>query len=149
MPKLKVAPPRPDDSGWALTEHVTRLVNALFRRRLRASRSLYDAITEALDAGYREDELRVVPWVARCLFQGWITGALARDLPPEILYRFKGGMNPKSGQPARRWLDELLARAGEVAPDLVSAKLRDMPEDMREGEKALLTRMAVTFEEER
>lgn len=142
----KIAPNR-DSEEWQLTEHVTRFVNETFGRRLRPSRALYDAIHAAIESGYSPQEIRLVFWVARCIAGDlWMKEALSRDLPPEIALRHKGATNPKTGNPARRHLDELLARASETNAVMVSRILQKLPEDMRDSETALLKEMEVPLD---
>jgi hypothetical protein len=139
---------RQDDAHvWEITDHITMFVNNAFGRRLRRSRALYDAILDALLSGYSEDELRVAFWTARTLTgndgQTWLCDALSRDLPPEIVLRFRGALNTRTGATAKRHLDELLSRVDETNPMLVSRVLEKLPEDMRAGEQELLGRMNV------
>ena len=141
----KRAAPSKDDEHWKLAEHITRFVNNAFGRRLRPSRALYDAIRAAAESGYSSDEMRTAFWVARCLSgDQWLKEVLQNDMSPEIVLRHKGGINPKTGSPSKRWLDELLARASETNSSLVVAILGRLPEDMRAGEDELLDRMEVT-----
>lgn len=149
----RVAPDRSEES-WRLCEHITRFVNATFGRKLRASRALHDAITSAKDAGYSDDELRIVYWVAGGLTGNresdtyvWVKNSLKESLSPEIVLRHRGGTNPSTGNPAKRWLDDLLSRAGETSPVLVGAILYKLPADIQAEERALLDRMGVAWEE--
>lgn len=137
---------RPDsqDELWKLTEHITRFVNVAFGRRLRPSRSLYDAVKAAFESGYTNEEMRLAFWVARCLVgDQWIKEVLAHDMTPELVLRHKGGINSRTGIPAKRWLDEMLARAGETNPTIVEAVVKNLPDDMRDGEVSLLNTMEV------
>lgn len=138
----------PESESWKLNERLTRFTNAAFGRRLRPSRSLHEAIISAEEAGYTHDEMRLAFWVARCIAgEGWLKVALQKDLSPEIVLRHKGHTNPKTGQPARRWLDDLVSRANETSPALVGGVLRKLPPDMNSDERDLLLRMEVPFEE--
>lgn len=143
---MKVA--KRNEEAWALTEHVTRFFNSAFNRNLGPSRAIYDAVVGALEAGYSRDELRVAFWVARCVTgDAWMKDALQNDMFPDIVLRFKGGMNTKTGVPAKRWLDELTSRAGETNPVLVGAILDRLPPEMRAGEVELLTRNQIVWHE--
>lgn len=131
---------------WKLTEHLTRFVNEVFGRRLRPSRAVFDAVVDALDAGYDADELRIAFWAARCLKGEWIGSELQSSLPAHVVLRFHGGMNTTTGKPAVRWLDDLSSRAPEMNSRLVGIVLDTLPEDMRESERELLKRQGVTIE---
>lgn len=130
-----------------LTEHLTTFVNSAFGRRLGIlgpSRSLYDAVSSAIDDGYTKDECRIAFWVARCLpGNEWIKTELQATLPPEIVLRHCGNTNPVTGKPAVRWLDDLLARAGEINPTLAFAVWRGLPQEMREGEREILSQIGI------
>lgn len=137
-----------ESEEWKLTERLTRFTNAAFGRKLRPSRSLYEAVLSAAESGYTFDEMRLAFWVARCISgEGWLKGALQNDLSPEIVLRHKGHQNPKTGQPAKRWLDELTSRASETNAALIGAILTKLPADLIEEERALLKRMEVPIEE--
>lgn len=143
MPKRQS--PRRDDETWQLNEHVTRFINAAFGRKLRPSRALHDAICAAIESGYSHDEIRIAFWVARCASGvAWIKDRMmAGDADTEIVLRHKGGMNPSTGKPAKRWLDDLLSRASETNPSLVNGVLTRLPKEMIDGERDLLRRMEV------
>lgn len=154
MPRQKSQhlPPDRDSELWKLNVHLTRFVNVVFGRKLRPSLALYDAIVSAESAGYTHDDMRLAYWVARCIVgDGWLKSTLQamgdNALSPDILLRHHGGINPKTGQPAKRWLDELVSRASETNPMLVGSVLGRLPEDMIEGERELLRRNEVPFEE--
>ena len=140
-----------DEESWSLNEHVTRFVNAAFGRRLRPSRALYDAVRAARESGYTGDECRLAFWVARCVSGDfWIKERLtAAEIGPEIILRHKGGINNQTGKPAKRWLDDLLSRASETNPRLVSEVLIRLPEDMQDEERQLLERMDVVYDPSR
>lgn len=144
MPK-KVA--ERDDTAWALMLHVTRFVNVTFGRRLGGSRSLYDAIRTAKADGYSDNEIRIAFWVVRCAQDqaGWLTTELSKNGMPELALRHQGGLN-RWGQPARRWLDELISQARETNGAMVAAILDRLPEDMKAGERELLAAMEVPIE---
>jgi len=147
MAKTKTRPDN-NDPAWVLAEHLVKFTNVSLGRKLRPSRALYDAVTEALDAGYTQDDLRVAFWSAVGLPNHWIRRALREDLSPEVLLRFKGGTNPKSGVPAKRWLDELVARADETNPVLIGQTLSRLPQQMRDCEREFLTKVGMSFDEE-
>lgn len=139
-----------NDEAWKLNEHLIEFVNNAFGRRLRPSRTLYDAIVAALDAGYQEDDIRLAFWCARCIpGQLWIKDALTAGYDkgsmasPEHVLRFRGGMNNSTGVPAKRWLDDLISRADEVNPVTVEMVLKHLPESIREDERQLLERNKV------
>lgn len=149
MKQLPLFQPPEDSRTWKLMLHLTRFANAAFGRVLRPSRSLHDAVVAARESQYTEDEIRLAIWVAACLGgEEWIKQAIKnKTIQLEVLLRHKGGYNQRSGQPAKRWLDDLLSRADETSPALVGHVLRRLPPDMIEEEKALLKRMLVAFEE--
>jgi len=135
-----------DSASWKLMEHVTRFSNHAWSRQLRSSRSLASAIESALEDGYSEDEVRLAFWCARCVIHdNWLKSAIGDEchLPPEIVLRHDGGINNQTGKPAVRWLDVLLSRADEMATRVVEEVMNSLPEDMRAGERELLTRMKV------
>lgn len=141
---------RPDEGSaeFRLAHHLTAFVNAAFGRSLRTSRALVEAAQEALEAGYTEDELRTAFWTTAGLQGYWLRTAL-RDgmIGPEIVLRFKGGTNSQTGKPAKRWLDETIARAHETNPLIVGMTLRRLPAEMLADEKALLGRVKIDYEE--
>lgn len=135
-----------------IADKIVRFVNIAFGRKLAASRALHDAIRDAMADGYTEDEIRVVYWVARCLpGTVWLKSALAMDcdrgsVAPELALRHHGELNPITGQPAKRWLDEMLSRRLETNPQLIGVLLDSLPTEMSNSEKALLARMEIPFE---
>jgi len=135
----------------SIADSIIRFVNPAFGRRLSVSRSLCDAIRSALDDGYSPDEIRSVFWVARSLpGEVWIKNALSIDwhnpIPPEMALRHHGGVNPVTGVPAKRWLDELLSRRLETNPQLIGVVLESLPTAIIDTEKPLLERMNIPFE---
>lgn len=142
-----------DPIALALTEHLTTFVNVAFGRRLGLlgpSRSLYDAVVSALEDGYTDAEMRLAFWIARCLpGDEWIKMQLQGTLAPEIVLRHLGKTNPVTGKPSVRWLDDLLARAGEVNPVVVATVLGSLPDDIRQGERELLTQYRIPIQEAR
>jgi hypothetical protein len=140
-------PPSKDDPNWKLAEHITEFVNIVFGRRLRASRALYAAVVEAKESGYTDDEIRIAYWAAAGLGGYWVRQALKEDMSPEIVLRHKGGTNPRTGQPAQRCLDDLLARLGETNAVITKATLEQLEQKMGPGyaeeENQLLKRMNV------
>jgi hypothetical protein len=145
----KRTPPSGSDEAWRLTEHITWFVNIAFVRKLRPNRALCDSIRAALESGYSEDEIRLAFWVSRCIAgDHWLKQKLIEHaVMPELVLRHKGGINIKTGAPAKRWLDELLACAQETNPALIAAILRRIPDDAREGETAMLKRVNVVWGE--
>lgn len=128
----------------ALTEHLRKFFNAAFGRNVRSSRLLLDHVSSALSDGYSEDEIRIAFWVARCSTgkSTWLCEQLrSGELLPHIVLRHHGRLNNVTGKEAKRWLDELLARAGEVNMVMVTALLDSLPAEMRPGEEELLARM--------
>lgn len=145
-----------NEFAWKLNEHLVKFVNAAFGRILRPSRTLYDAIVSALEAGYTEDDLRLAFWCARCISGPlWVKDALMSGYDkgpaasPDHVLRFKGGMNTTTGAPAKRWLDDLVSRAGEVNPITVEMILKSLPQDMQEEERKLLERTGVPIGSQR
>lgn len=140
-----------ESDSWLLNVHITKFVNAVFGRKGRPSLAMYDAILSAEEAGYSHDDMRLAFWVARCLpGDEWLAKNLHMDgakLDPELVLRHHGHINPKTGNPAKRWLDHLTSRADETNPMLVGAVLRKLPPDMIDGERELLQRMKVALEE--
>ena len=65
---------------------------------------------------------------------------------PYIVLRHQGRLNNVTGKEAKRWLDDLLARAGEMNPVMVKALLEVLPEDVRASEGAMLSGMGVKIE---
>ncbi|SRR5260221_245367 len=128
---------------------ITKFVNIVFERRLGLSREVIDAVSDALDAGYSEDEIRIAFWTTRCASDSWL-GDQIRDkaFGPEIVLRFKGGMNSRTAQPAKRWLDDCISRAPEMLPSLVTATLNQLPEEWRKEERTRLVRNFVQVEKE-
>jgi len=143
---LMVDPHRP--KAEALMGPIVRFFNAAFGRRSTGSRELVDALASALADGYTEDEIRVAFWVARCVTgkASWLSEQLRADLLPHIVLRHAGRLNTVTGKEAKRWLDDLLARRLEVNTTMVKSLLAGLPEDMREGEIELLTRMGMMNE---
>lgn len=154
MAKKVRRPTGAEDPVWKLAEHLTTFVNLVFGRRLRPSRAFYEAIADALDeGGYTDAELRLAFWVARCLPEYWMKSALSEDMSPDIVLRFKGGMNAQTGKPSKKWLDELLSRASETNPTIVGKVLEKLGETptgaaMVDGERDLLKRMGVAVKSE-
>jgi hypothetical protein len=151
-------PRGPDRSSpeWELTEHITRFANVAFERKLRPSRSLYDAIVLATDSGYKFDEIRIAFWVARAVRVAedmlggvaWLKNSLMNHGSIELVLRHKGGVNRETGAPAKRWLDDLLSQIDETNPNVLYAILGQLPEDMRIGEKDLFKRMNVKYKQQ-
>jgi len=131
-----------------LAAHLVRFFNAAFGRNIRGSREFIDSVSAALNSGYAKDELRLAFWVARCSAgkAAWLTEQLRGDMLPHIVLRHHGRLNNVTGKEAKRWLDDLLARAGEANPTMTKALLNLLPADMREEELALLTRMGMKCE---
>ena len=138
---------------WQLADRVTTFMNLVFRRRLRTSRALYDAIASARESGYTEDEIRIAPWVVRTAKTDtenpgglyWLKQHLSVGGSPDLIYRHKGRTNPVTGQPAKRWLDEALSRIDETNPRMISVLLERFPKQMRDEEEALFKRMKVNY----
>jgi len=138
-------------AAWAVA-----FVNVTWGRRLRASKALVDAVAEALDAGYSEDDIRSAFWVTATLGgNDWLKDAMRpgdRPLAPEVVLRFHGGTNPVTGKEAARWLDDRLARVEETSGSLVAgvlARLKRETDSARHGqEAAFLKRAGFPMEEE-
>lgn len=144
----KRAKPSETDPLWILTVKITRFMNVAFGRRLRPSRAMYDAIVSATEAGYTEEEIRIAYWTARCIAGDvWLKEALSKDLSPEIVLRHHGGINPKTGQPAKRWLDDMISRVGETNRVLIAQVYKKLPDDMKEEERKLLEEMNVAWDD--
>lgn len=137
------------DESLALADHITSFFNVAFGRHLKTSRATQQAISEALEAGYTTDEIRLAFWSARCIAgEQWIKDVLRKDATPELALRHKGGLNTATMRYARRWLDELSSRIGETDPTLVGHFLARLPEEMRESERELLRRNSISWEGE-
>jgi hypothetical protein len=148
MKKDKLVPERME-AAERISEHITAFFNAAFGRRTRPSRQLADAVYSALSDRYREDEIRLAYWVARCLTgkASWLSEKLRTDMLPHIVLRHSGAVNSHTGKPSVRWLDDLLARASEAHPNLIKALLVSLPESMQAGERELLARMEIPIGE--
>lgn len=113
----------PDAAAVKLAAWVTAFVNAVWGRRLRAAKSLVDTITDVLENGYSEDDVRSCFWVTAALpGTDWLKDALRpgdRAILPELVLRFHGGTNPVSGQEAKQWLPDRLARVEETSPRII------------------------------
>jgi hypothetical protein len=142
---------------WKLTEHITKFANVAYERRLRPSRALYDAICSAKESGYSDDEMRMAFWVARTVRLSeadmiggvaWLKTSLMAHGSMELVLRHKAGLNPATGVPAKRWLDELLSRIDETNPNVIRAILLQLPEEMQAGEEGLFKRMEVEYSRE-
>ena len=135
--------------AFRIAEHCTSFVNNAFTRRLGKmgpSFALVDAVQEALDSGYTEDQIRICYWSARCT-QNWLREQLSGTIQPEIALRHKGSMNTITGKPAVRWLDDLVERVGEINPRVAYAVLKSLPESMQKAESELLVRAGVSIEQ--
>ena len=137
-----------NEEQQALAVKIVRFFNAAFARKVIGSRALIEAIVSAEDAGYTHDEMRIAFWAARCLDDGdnWLRGVLKSGAGPELVLRHAGHVNPITGKPAKRWLDDLTSRIRETNPAIVGRILNSLPEDMREDEASLLERMEVAYE---
>jgi hypothetical protein len=120
---------RPDEGGPKrgellvsaahIADRITSILNAVGRRRLARNRALEEAVGKALDAGYPEDEIIGALWGGLCGPVEWWRSEQGGNCDPMLLLRFRGGVNPTTGQPARQWLPELLATLPEVGPQYV------------------------------
>jgi inactivated superfamily I helicase len=130
-----------------LTTHLVRFFNVAFGRKIRGSREFIDSVSAALQSGYSEDEIRLAFWVARCTSgkAAWLGENLRDDLLPHILLRHHGRLNNVTGKEAKRWLDDLLARAGETSSVMVKALYESLPEELQEAERGLLERMEMPW----
>jgi len=126
----------------ALAEKLTRFFNVAFGRNIRGSREFTHAVSTALWDGYHADELRLAFWVARCSTgkAAWLGEQLRGDMLPHIVLRHQGRLNNVTGKEAKRWLDDLLARANEANRPMMQALFASLPEEMKEDEAQLLTR---------
>lgn len=136
---MKPLHPRAED----LSKHLVRFFNAAFSRNVRGSREFVEAVSSALSDGYSEDEIRLAFWVARCSTgkATWLSDQLkSGELLPHIVLRHHGRLNNVTGKEAKRWLDDLLARAGEMNVPMMKALFNTLPDDMKDYEQALLVR---------
>jgi hypothetical protein len=133
------------DQARDLMEQLTKFFNVAFQRKTAGGIEFLGEIIRALRDGYGPEELRVAYWVARCLTgkASWLSGALRGDLLPSIVLRHDGGINPKTGKPAVRWLDDMLARRMEVSHAMVQALYDNLPDDLKESEKEIVPLMGV------
>lgn len=145
MEKTK-KPTHPSAEDLSIT--LIRFFNLAFGRNVRGSREFIESVSTALWAGYYPDELRIAFWVARCSSgkASWLGEQLRGDMLPYIVLRHQGRLNNVTGKEAKRWLDDLLARAGEMNPVMVKALLEVLPEDVRASEGAMLSGMGVKIE---
>ena len=137
--KKKALHPKAED----LAKHLIEFFNVAFDRRVRGSKEFREAVSSALSSGYSSDEIRLVFWVARCSTgkASWLGEQLRHDLLPHIVLRHHGRLNNVTGKEAKRWLDDLLARAGEANEFMIKALYERLPPELQEGEKELLERM--------
>lgn len=105
--------------GSRIADRIIRILNAVGRRRLGRNRALEEAVVKALRAGYPEDEILGALWGGLCGPVEWWRSEQGGNCDPMLLLRFRGGINPTTGQPARQWLPELLAVLPEAAPQYV------------------------------
>lgn len=131
-----------------LTTHLTKFFNVAFGRGTRKSREFSDSVSSALWDGYSPEEIRLAYWVARCSTgkAAWLGEQLRSDMLPHIVLRHHGRLNNVTGKEAKRWLDDLLARVGEMNVPMVKTLLAGLPSDMQDGERALLISMGVRCE---
>ena len=131
-----------------VADKIVRFFNFAFNRNVRGSRELLHHVSTALKNGYAEDELRLAFWVARCSTgkASWLSDQLKSDLLPHIVLRHQGRLNNITGKEAKRWLDDLLARAGEINVPMMKALFNSLPDDMKDSEQALLVRMGMRWE---
>lgn len=106
-------------TGSRIADRIIRILNAVGRRRLGRNRALEEAVVKALRAGYPEDEILGALWGGLCGPVEWWRSEQGGNCDPMLLLRFRGGVNPTTGQPARQWLPELLATLPEAAPQYV------------------------------
>ena len=72
MAKKPKAPNR-DSREWELTVWVAKFCSAVYSRRLRPSRAVYEEICSAtLDHGYTRDEIRLAYWASKCIPGEWL-----------------------------------------------------------------------------
>jgi hypothetical protein len=128
-----------------LAGRLVKFFNVAFERNIRGSREFIHSVSAALWSGYHQDELRLAFWVARCSTgkAAWLCEQLRGDMLPHIVLRHHGRLNNVTGKEAKRWLDDLLARAGEANQPMMKALFESLPEDMKDDEAALLTRMGL------
>ncbi len=126
----------------ALAAKLICFFNAAFGRNIRGSREFVHSVSSALWDGYHSDELRLAFWVARCSTgkAAWLGEQLRGDMLPHIILRHHGRLNNVTGKEAKRWLDDLLARANEANQPMMQALFVSLPEEMRDDEKQLLMR---------
>lgn len=131
-----------------LAKHLIRFFNHSFSRNARGSREFVDSVSSALYDKYTPEELRLAFWVARCSTgkAAWLGEQLKGDMLPHIVLRHHGRLNNQTGKEAKRWLDDLLARAGETNPAMMKALFNSLPADMQDGEQALLIKMEMRWE---
>ena len=103
---------------------------------------------------YSREEIRIAFWVARCATVGeeeqptglsWLKENLLTHGSPELVLRHHGRTNPRTGVPAKRWLDELLARIDETNEVVIGTVLSQLPEDMQKQEESLFEKMEVAY----
>jgi hypothetical protein len=144
MKATKVAHP---ESDW-LTVHLVEFFNVAFSRNIRGSREFSESVSAALWDGYTPDEIRLAFWVARCSTgkAAWLGEQLRGDLLPHIVLRHHGRLNNVTGKEAKRWLDDLLARAGEINVPMMKSLFNSLPDRLKDNEQALLVKMGMRWE---
>ena len=149
MNQRKSKAPNRESPAWKLTEWVARFCSAVFDRRLRPSRAVYEEIVSAtLDHGFTAAEIKLAFWACKCVRGNWVGTRLeAGDVGPALVLRHRGGHNKETGKPAQRFLDDLLERVEEMNPVTVGHVLRHLiPEDMINDEERLLKNEGIKYE---
>lgn len=112
-------PPERDSRESRIAARLTSIVNAVAGKRLGRNRALEESCSKALVAGYPEDEILGALWAGLCGPDDWWRSEGKGGADLMLLLRFKGGVNPTTGQPVRQWLPEMLAHFPEVFPQFV------------------------------
>ena len=117
---------KPAEIGLHLVEERAKkfiaLFNDLFKRRVGVTPGIRDALRSAFASGYTIDDVLVATVAA--FTDPWLKERNAdKSLVPEWLLRFKGGHNRESGRPAKKWLEDNLARVDTV---VLTPKLREI-----------------------
>lgn len=152
MEKEKKRPIHPEAKDLAI--HLVKFFNVAFGRNIGKIRPegsdefLYH-VSEALWDKYSNDEIRIAFWIARCLTgnAAWLSEQLrSGSVLPHVVLRHKGRLNNQTGKEAKRWLDDLIARAGEANQVMMKSLFGTLPESMHDEERDLLARMGMELE---
>jgi hypothetical protein len=138
------------EEAQVLMEQIRQFFNVAFQRRLVGGWDWLECLIKALKDGYTPGEIRVAYWVARCLpgKSSWLATVLRDGGSPLMVLRHDGGINPVTGVPAKRWLDDLLMRRMEVSAPMVQMLYNNLPPELKESEREIIALMGVKLDGE-